>query len=210
MLWPRFGAMVKGRFELRRPFSGSPSLFTWWSRYYKPFQWFSRSPSEDNCCCGWQVRQGVKLNEKLVVRFYKEHLDGVDGQTQVTQTGPDFGVQKWNSYPLCKRCTLCKWMREGNGEMMTISNFWSQTYSALSLSNQGVLYSLRIKSNCFLIYYDRDISMRDDSSVYSVTNRNTFGPSIVIDIPRLLIAVSVKTWGNLELILNGSVMDETW
>ena len=35
--------------------------------------------------------------------------------------------------------------------------------------------------------------MRDDSSVYSVTNRNTFGPSIVIDIPRLLIAVSVKT-----------------
>ena len=32
--------------------------------------------------------------------------------------------------------------------------------------------------------------MRDDSSVYSVTNRNTFGPSTVIDIPRLLLLVS--------------------
>ena len=30
------------------------------------------------------MRQGVKLNEKLVVRFYKEDLDEIDGQMQVT------------------------------------------------------------------------------------------------------------------------------
>jgi hypothetical protein len=29
------------------------------------------------------MRQGSKLNEKLVVRFYKEELDGVEGQIQV-------------------------------------------------------------------------------------------------------------------------------
>jgi hypothetical protein len=37
---------------------------------------------------GQQVRQGAKLNEKLVVRFYKEDLDGIEGQTQVSKLFP--------------------------------------------------------------------------------------------------------------------------
>ena len=45
-----------------------------------------RIPSRECFYFEKQVRQGLKLNEKLVVRFYKEDLDEIDGQMQVIQS----------------------------------------------------------------------------------------------------------------------------